>query len=58
MRRPKKGELDDDMVAQLNFGQGSAQPEEKKKSRKEIYEEIIAKNKLYRMQRFEIKEQS
>lgn len=45
------------MVARMNFGGGELETEdpEKKKSRKEIFDEIIAKSKTYKMVKTEIK---
>lgn len=59
-------ELDDEMVRELHFGGDSAlgndrthgdDNEQKPKSKKEIMEEIIAKSKLYKMQKAKEKEE-
>ncbi|CDW76429.1 nucleolar protein 14 [Stylonychia lemnae] len=52
----RQGNLDEQMVTRMNFG-GGVQKEDKegKKSRKEIYEEIINKSKAYKMVKSEIK---
>jgi len=53
---PDKGKLTEEMVNQMNFGQGSATGnEEKKKSRKEVFEEIIEKSKAYKEANKELK---
>lgn len=41
----------------MNFGRGGARQEEEetKKSRKEVFEEIIAKSKMYKMANSEMK---
>jgi hypothetical protein len=48
------------MVLNMNFGGGRARPQEEQqeahKSRKEVFEEIIAKSKAYKMAKYEIKE--
>ncbi len=52
----KKGKLDENMVARMNFGGGELEAENpEKKSRKEIFDEIIAKSKSYKMVKSEIK---
>lgn len=63
----QKGNLNQEMVKKLNFGgwndthprkQGNAQEEEeevKSKSRKEVFEEIMAKSKAYKMAKSEMK---
>ena len=51
--RPDKGKLTEEMVNTLNFGSG--QPEERKKTRKEIFEEIIEKSKAYKEANKEMK---
>ena len=49
--------LNEEMVTAMNFGGGNDQKEEgKKKSRKEVFDEIIAKSKAYKMANYEIKE--
>ena len=58
-RDHKMGKLSEEMVMTMNFGGGrkplaEAKPEEK--TRKEVFEEIIAKSKAYKAARFEIKE--
>jgi nucleolar protein 14 len=50
-----KGKLTEEMVNQLNFGKGNEEGEEKKKSRKEIFEEIIEKSKAYKEANKELK---
>lgn len=48
---PDKGKLNEEMVNTLNFGHGqgtSKDEEEKKKTRKEVFEEIIEKSKAYK----------
>jgi nucleolar protein 14 len=55
-----KGKLNDEMVMNMNFGKGGKrfqqeEEEDKKKSRKEVFEEIIAKSKMYKMAQYEIK---
>ena len=59
------GKLNEEMVMTMNFGGGNdtyhAQTRENRgegeqKSRKEVYEEIIAKSKAYKSARFEVKE--
>lgn len=57
-RKKKKGELHGDLVEELNFGKGSEidTNKEKKKSRQEVFQEIIAKNKLYRIERQDLRE--
>ena len=46
---PDKGKLTEEMVNTMNFGQGDGQTgDERKKSRKEIFEEIIEKSKAYK----------
>jgi hypothetical protein len=43
------------MVTRMNFGGGNFEDKEEKKSRKEVYEEIIEKSKAYKMVKNEIK---
>lgn len=58
------GKLSDEMVMTMNFGGGRrppvpsmAQPgKPEEKTRKEVFEEIIAKSKAYKAARFEIRE--
>lgn len=55
-----KGKLNEEMVNTLNFGQGgnsgiSQNENDKKKSRKEIFEEIIEKSKAYKEANKELK---
>lgn len=54
---PDKGKLDERMVMKMNFGGGefSKDDQDHKKSRKEVFEEIIAKSKAYKMANSEIK---
>ena len=54
----KMGKLNDEMVMNMNFGGGrEAQWDENHtKSRKEVFEEIIAKSKAYKAAKFEVKE--
>jgi len=51
---PDKGKLNEEMVNQMNFGQGGTS--ERKKTRKEIFEEIIEKSKAFGEARKEMKE--
>jgi nucleolar protein 14 len=59
-RDQKMGKLSEEMVMTMNFGGGSKRttvnkdPEDK--TRKEIFEEIIAKSKAYKAAKFEVKE--
>lgn len=62
-RDQKMGKLSEEMVMTMNFGAGGklakgAQPgkEEASKSRKEVFEEIIAKSKAYKLAKHEVKE--
>ena len=50
-----KGKLNEEMVNRLNFGGGEAQEEGKKKTRKEIFQEIMEKSKSYEAARQEMK---
>jgi hypothetical protein len=43
------------MVERMNFGGGEVEEDDKKKSRKEVFEEIIGKSRAYKMVRKEIK---
>ena len=62
----KQGKLNEEMVMAMNFGGGKRYPFEdypgqdetsgQPKSRKEVFEEIIAKSKAYKMAKYEIKE--
>ena len=56
----KLGKLNEEMVMNMNFGGGAAagqnEDPENKKSRKEVFEEIIAKSKAYKMAKYEVKE--
>lgn len=57
----KMGKLNEEMVMSMNFGGGRDQqvkPVEKDstKTRKEVFEEIIAKSKAYKAAKFEVKE--
>ena len=52
--RPDKGYLPEEVVNELNFGGGEAQ-ETQKKSRKEIFEEIMEKSKAFKEARKEVK---
>jgi nucleolar protein 14 len=53
---PDKGKLTEEMVNTMNFGQGDGQTsDERKKSRKEIFEEIIEKSKAYKEANKELK---
>jgi nucleolar protein 14 len=63
----KDGKLNEEMVMSMNFGGGGvfnttggskANPakEPAEKTRKEVFEEIIAKSKAYKMAKYEIKE--
>lgn len=51
----QKGQLDEQMVERMNFGGGVLDNKDQKKSRKEVFEEIIAKSKTYKMAHQEIK---
>ena len=54
--RADKGNLNEDMVNEMNFGQGNEDAaDEKKKSRKEVFEEIIEKSKAYKEANKELK---
>ena len=53
-RDAQKGHLNDDVVMGMNFGGGELESQ-KKRSRKEIFEEIIAKSKAYKAVHTEIK---
>lgn len=53
--RADRGQLNEDMVNQMNFGQGKEEGEEKRKSRKEVFEEIIEKSKAYKEANKELK---
>ena len=44
---PDKGKLNEEMVNRLNFGGGEEPEEGKKKSRKEVMQEIIEKSKTF-----------
>ena len=51
-----KGKLNEEMVNTLNFGQGGyGDAEERQKTRKEIFEEIITKSKAYKEANKELK---
>jgi hypothetical protein len=58
------GKLNEEMVMTMNFGGGGrfAQQQHKvpgedpQKTRKEVFEEIIAKSKAYKAAKFEVKE--
>lgn len=57
----KLGKLSEEMVMTMNFGGGkrnaiNAPNEGAEKTRKEIFEEIIAKSKAYKAAKFEVKE--
>lgn len=58
-RDPDKGKLTEEMVNTLNFGQGNmartSNDEEHKKTRKEVFEEIIEKSKAYKEANKELK---
>jgi hypothetical protein len=43
------------MVTSMNFGGGEFEEKDQKKSRKEVFEEIIAKSKTYKLANYEIK---
>lgn len=51
----KKGQLDEQMVTSMNFGGGELADKDHKKSRKEVFEEIIAKSKTYKLANYEVK---
>ena len=51
----RKGDLNEELVAKMNFGGGEFEDKTQKKSRKEVFEEIIAKSKTYKMVKNEIK---
>ncbi len=53
--RADKGQLNEEMVNEMNFGQGNEDGEERRKSRKEVFEEIIEKSKAYRDANKELK---
>lgn len=56
MGRPiKKGYLDEEMVYKMNFGGGDLVEKDAKKSRKEVFEEVIEKSKAYKLMQSEIK---
>ena len=53
---PDKGALNDEMVNRLNFGGGDEVAEEgKKKTRKEVFQEIMEKSKTFDQARKEMK---
>lgn len=52
-RDAKKGVLNEEMVMAMNFGGGDN--DNRNKSRKEVFEEIIAKSKAYKMVKTEVK---
>lgn len=52
--RPDKGYLPEEVVNELNFGGGEGQ-ENHKKSRKEVFEEIMEKSKAFKEARKEVK---
>ena len=64
-RDQQQGKLNEEMVMHMNFG-GSQQPtygdnyggrnDNGQKTRKEVFEEIIAKSKAYKMAKYEVKE--
>lgn len=43
------------MVTTMNFGGGELADKDQKKSRKEVFEEIIAKSKTYKLANYEVK---
>lgn len=51
----QKGRLNEEMVTKMNFGGGDHERDDKR-SRKDVFEEIIAKSKAYKMMKSEIKE--
>ena len=52
-----KGKLNEEIVHKMNFGGGDMDyGDDTKKSRKEVFEEIIAKSKAYKMASFELKQ--
>ena len=57
-RTKRKGFLNEEMVEKLNFGGGDQYDEggEKKKTRKEVFEEIIEKSRSYDAARKELKQ--
>ena len=61
-RNKRKGFLTDEMVSRMNFGGGEANPEDEeaekpvKKTRKEVFEEIMEKSKNYDEARKELKQ--
>jgi nucleolar protein 14 len=57
----RQGKLNEEMVMTMNFGGGAPRQTEptaadKAKTRKEVFEEIIAKSKAYKAAKFEVKE--
>ena len=54
-RQKRKGFLNEEMVEKLNFGGGEEEPS-KKKTRKEVFEEIIEKSRSYDAARKEMKQ--
>lgn len=57
----RQGKLNEEMVMTMNFGGGGYRQMEpsaadKAKSRKEVFEEIIAKSKAYKAAKYEVKE--
>lgn len=51
------GKLNEEMVMTMNFGGGKKQSDAtQEKTRKEVFEEIIAKSKAYKAAKFEVKE--
>ena len=57
-RKKRKGFLSEEMVERLNFGGGDQDVEggERKKTRKEVFEEIIEKSRSYDAARKELKQ--
>jgi len=44
----QKGQLTGEAVDALHFGQGGVEDDEKRKTRKEVFEEIISKSRAFR----------
>jgi len=52
----QKGYLDDEIVQRMNFGGGDEEEAEGKKSRKEVFDEIISKSKAFKIVRSEARQ--